>query len=288
MNAYLNTLTVKTLREIAKRIGFQFISRSRKAELISLILAEIDACHTEAIREDGIRTRQNEVRPYTGSRTITQIKAEGIISRMDYPVPYGRPVTEAHVKICKEFGCVSYVVNGIDQGSCPRCGEVTGEEIERSMIVHFGSLISGIACNATDAQISDKDVSLVTCVECKANVSEEKGMDAIESVIFTAKQAIAALTPSLNAAKTLFESVRDNGGSEEIIGITYQAYCDLYRTIEEYNRTIAYASDMSEHSCELNLLEVGMSGCSYGCKIYRCTKCGSDREMHNATYGCKG
>ena len=68
------------------------------------------------------------IAPYTGKRTIAAIKAEGIISRMDYPVPYGRPVTEAHVKICNEYGCVTYVKNGMDMGICPRCGEVTTSE----------------------------------------------------------------------------------------------------------------------------------------------------------------
>lgn len=218
MNAYLNTLTVKTLREVAKRIGFRFISSYRKAELISLIIAEIDACHTEAIREDDIRTRQNEVQPYTGSRTIAQIKAEGIISRMDYPVPYGRPVTEAHVKICKEYGCVSYVINGIDQGMCPRCGEVTTSE----------------------EQVEEID-------------SEEKGKaaiagmrmsqsDPIDDVIRFAHEAITALMPNLTATKLAFETLRDDeSANPNHVDLAYQVYSDTHRAIEEYKSTIAYA-----------------------------------------------
>lgn len=128
MNAYLNTLTVKVLKEIAKQIGFRFISRMRKAELVELIAAEVEACHTEANREDKVRTRIASETPYTGKRTIAAIKAEGKISRMDYPVPYGRPVTEAHVKICNEYGCVTYVKNGMDTGICPRCGQISTSE----------------------------------------------------------------------------------------------------------------------------------------------------------------
>lgn len=148
--------------------------------------------------------------PYTGERTIAAIKAEGKISLMDYPVPYGRPVTEAHAKICRDRGCVTYVKNGMDMGFCPRCGEVTTSE----------------------EQITEE------------SISEEMPKDAIASVIEVANDAINALTPIMERAKTVFENARDNGGTEDEVSITYQAYCDAYHAIEEYRRTIAYAEDI--------------------------------------------
>lgn len=35
------------------------------------------------------------------------------------------------------------------------------------------------------------------------------------------------------------------------------------------------------------VLEVRMSDCRYGCKIYRC-RCGEETLIHSATYGCRG
>lgn len=44
---------------------------------------------------------------------------------LDYPAIDGRPVTEAHARICREEGHTTYVRDGVDMGTCPRCGAVT-------------------------------------------------------------------------------------------------------------------------------------------------------------------
>lgn len=170
---------------------------------------------------------------YTGERTIAAIKADGVISRMDYPVPFGRVVTEAHARICAEYECVTYVKNGMDMGMCPRCGNVTTseEQITREEIAH-ADRIREVMTNGT---------AFVPAWMKEEIVSEEKESDAINAVIAVAKEAIAALTPIMERAKVAFETVRDNGSSDEVVGIAYQGYCDLYQSIEEYGRTIAYA-----------------------------------------------
>ena len=42
------------------------------------------------------------------------------------------------------------------------------------------------------------------------------------------------------------------------------------------------------HSHDLNLTEVRMSDCEYGCKVWRCESCGEEQVQHSATYGCRG
>lgn len=42
------------------------------------------------------------------------------------------------------------------------------------------------------------------------------------------------------------------------------------------------------HVHDLNLTEVRMSDCRYGCKVFRCGSCGDESVLHSATYGCRG
>lgn len=42
-----------------------------------------------------------------------------------YPLVTGRPVTQGHADYCAEHGHATHKVNGVDQGICPRCMEVT-------------------------------------------------------------------------------------------------------------------------------------------------------------------
>lgn len=44
---------------------------------------------------------------------------------LDYPAADGRTVTEGHARLCRERGHAAFVRDGVDQGTCPRCGEVT-------------------------------------------------------------------------------------------------------------------------------------------------------------------
>lgn len=50
-----------------------------------------------------------------------------MVSMMDFPALEGRPVTEAHMRVCRERGHASHQVAGesTSTGVCPRCGEVT-------------------------------------------------------------------------------------------------------------------------------------------------------------------
>lgn len=43
-----------------------------------------------------------------------------------------------------------------------------------------------------------------------------------------------------------------------------------------------------EHVHDLNLVEVRMSDCEFGCKVWRCESCGEEMVLHSATYGCPG
>lgn len=237
MNAYLTTMTVKTLREIAKTLGLRGQSGLRKAAIVENIVRQIDMDHEAAIKMNTPK-----------------------ISLMDYPVPYGRPVTEAHVKICQTRGHVSYVKDGIDQGMCPRCGEITTSEEQ----IEFTSGISSeIGILASKAGYEIKVVKGAMPYEIYrpgsflmsmnfANIgnlrtyltdSEEKEMDANSAVIEIANSGINALTPVLATAKATFEGIRDKGTDEEI-SIAYQIYCDITRAMEEMARTIAYAQNV--------------------------------------------
>lgn len=47
------------------------------------------------------------------------------VTRIDFPAVESRPVTEAHARLCREIGHATYTRDGVDMGSCPRCGHVT-------------------------------------------------------------------------------------------------------------------------------------------------------------------
>lgn len=237
MNDYLNTLTVKALREIAKQIGFRFISRYRKTELVNLIMAEIDACHVEAIREDVIRIRQSAPK----------------VSPLDFPVVSGGVVTEAHVKLCQVRGHAQYSKNGAVADFCPRCG----------------------ADVFADDTLIDSENAVSDFVEMK----DPRNFDSVSAL----KEMIAAMKPLADKALAACEAT----SSGPVRDMHYQTYQDMTRAMGEMMRSLAYWDEVPEHVCSFQR-EVGMSGCSYGCKIYRCEGCGEDREIHNATYGCKG
>lgn len=43
-----------------------------------------------------------------------------------------------------------------------------------------------------------------------------------------------------------------------------------------------------EHRHDLNLTEVRLSDCEFGCKVWRRECCGEELVIHSATYGCPG
>lgn len=48
----------------------------------------------------------------------------------DFPIIDGRPVTEAHARICADRGHATHTVDGVVSGICPRCGDVTTLEAD--------------------------------------------------------------------------------------------------------------------------------------------------------------
>jgi hypothetical protein len=219
----LNKMTVKALREIGRQMGIAGLSALRKAELVNALMVCINGAHTDALIADGM---------YASTRKMVASLDKLVapkVSLMDYPVPYGRPVTQAHVKICRERGHVSYVKNGMDTGICPRCGEITTSE--EQVEIDPMDRIREVMTNGTAFQPA-----------WMSDDSEEKVMPANNAVIEIANAGINALTPVLATAKATFENVRDRGTDADI-EIAYQIYCDVTRAMEEFTRTIAYAEN---------------------------------------------
>jgi hypothetical protein len=44
---------------------------------------------------------------------------------MTMPASVGEPVCQGHADWCAEYGHATWTVDGVEQGTCPRCGEVT-------------------------------------------------------------------------------------------------------------------------------------------------------------------
>jgi hypothetical protein len=45
------------------------------------------------------------------------------------PAAFNQPVTERHARMCRTDGHLSYLVDGVDNGICPRCGDVKGDRL---------------------------------------------------------------------------------------------------------------------------------------------------------------
>ena len=50
--------------------------------------------------------------------------------RNSFPVVTGEIVCQGHADACAEFGHATYKIDGVDQGYCPRCNEVTEKAAE--------------------------------------------------------------------------------------------------------------------------------------------------------------
>ena len=42
---------------------------------------------------------------------------------LSYPAVTGGTVTQGHADYCQSNGHAAYVIDGVDQGFCPRCGD---------------------------------------------------------------------------------------------------------------------------------------------------------------------
>lgn len=51
---------------------------------------------------------------------------------------------------------------------------------------------------------------------------------------------------------------------------------------------VIHPAGRNAHSHDLNLTEVRLSDCEFGCKVWRCESCGEEMLIHSATYGCPG
>jgi hypothetical protein len=196
---YLNTLTVKVLKGMCKDMGLKGYSSLRKAEIVLMLSCEMNIQHGKALDTVKVRTPK-----YT-------------ISLMDYPVPYGRPVTEQHTRICAERGHVSYVNNGVDTGICPRCGENK----------------NGSALNSFLTELHNTLKSFVMRAEEFENNAYASNLPADE-------------TDSIAEQWTTVAK-------------------DLNKALGNVMWSQAYHAEKT-HTCDLNLREVGLSGCAYGCR----------------------
>jgi hypothetical protein len=107
------------------------------------------------------------------------------------------------------------------------------------------------------------------------------------SPIDSLKIAIDAMEPMRAKAWNVFTRNRDAQTPDTVaIDVAYQVWEDFDKAISGMRQTLAM---FNGHDCDFWQTEIGLSNCRYGCKIYRCSKCGDDEKvLHNATYGCKG
>jgi hypothetical protein len=105
----------------------------------------------------------------------------------------------------------------------------------------------------------------------------EKGIDAFLAELHTTLKDFMLRAEKHENAAYADDLFAENDTAEQWTTIAK----DLTRALGNVQWSIDY-----RHTCSFQR-EVGMSGCSYGCKIYRCETCGTDKEIHNATYGCR-
>lgn len=206
MNATMNrlsNLTVKVLREIAAQMGVKLLSRDRKVVIVGILFNHIESAHEVALMA-------NET--YAEFRELTAQKENDApkVSLLDYPAVDGRGVTEAHAKICRDRGCVSYVKNGMDMGFCPRCGEITTSEEQVTEEEIMAESAKTEFFPHGDARNFDSHEALNTMINALAPM---------------AAMALAACEASISGP------VRD---------MHYQAYQDFTRATDEMRRTLAF------------------------------------------------
>jgi hypothetical protein len=315
----LNNMTVKALREIGRQIGMAGLSGCRKAELVSALTTWIDGCHIDAIRMNDARNRKPAV------------------ALNDFPAVDYRPITEAHVKICADRGHASYVINNVDQGFCPRCGDFTPEYLAKAIeqekaLAEIEPFDSPIALCGDDTEsvstgivIAPVEIQIPAMVgpygftahgntysvdynrihesmsrvpfAVAANEGTENGSKDVDfteivsapkplDIVSFLTSAHATLTALAEQAKQAENDAWDRGDwiAEEWTTVAK----DLASAVANAEWSLNYRASMSVHTCSTWERETGLSGCAYGCKIYTCEKCGTSREIHNATYGCKG
>lgn len=253
----LSNMTVAQLREIGREMRINGLSKCRKAELVVALACFIDGEHATALIANEmheptmrmVKAAERMATPYKGERTIAAIKAEGIVSHMDFPYAEGNVITDAHVKICAQRGHGYYIVDGKYMGVCSRCGESTMDDLHM-WALNMDAERTGFLRDESEAHNTNE------CID----VANDKGY-ALKLTNYPYQYAI-----------------RRNG-------IEVESF-DTLREVRHFLNLPAFGY---VHTCAHWQVEVGLSECAYGCKIYRCSQCGKGGAvLHNATYGCKG
>lgn len=87
---------------------------------------------------------------------------------LDMAALNGTPVTEAHAKVCRERGHATHTVDGVDQGFCPRCGDLTtrkpapSEPVRKAAIAYFCDTVSHMRGRLIGVELSDSDCERIT------------------------------------------------------------------------------------------------------------------------------
>lgn len=88
--------------------------------------------------------------------------------KLSTPAINGEVVTEGHAKYCRDNGHMTYKVDGVDQGMCPRCGEITvkpmpSAPVRKAAIDFFCAEISHMRLRLDPRiELSDLDLEIMT------------------------------------------------------------------------------------------------------------------------------
>lgn len=319
---YLSKLTVVQLKALAKAMGLKGYSHERKDMLVLMITMQLNILHGEAIEMDAVM--EEAYGPKCEERSITipeylacerkhiergEIRVSGFwiserfMRTMVVVFDNGLKQAVTPGEACYFTGDVMDMPSKGTDEVCATCGETyfiegndnSEELLARHNLDYTPSIVIDTAefpmdhsqfiswyrriggdFEATKAIEADHAEALE--MDSARKESASHNFDSVDAL----RVMIRALTPFADMALKASEATAEGS----VRDLHYQTYLDMNRAADEMRRTLAFFDLDDEHTCSFQY-EVGMSGCSYGCKIYRCEGCGQDREMHNATYGCR-
>ena len=87
--------------------------------------------------------------------------------KLSTPALNGEVVTEGHARYCRTNGHMTHTVDGVDQGFCPRCGEITrkpapSEPVRKAAIAYFCETVSHMRGRLIGVELSDFDCERIT------------------------------------------------------------------------------------------------------------------------------
>lgn len=102
-----------------------------------------------------------------------------MLNPTSYPITDGTAVTDAHVRVCRERGHATYIVDGVVSDICPRCGEFTATEEAHNVYPHVpGSLFDCAACEASCHCVPGE----TECVHCAIKAERKINRRAIRYI----------------------------------------------------------------------------------------------------------